>query len=178
MKIIDICRMNKNTNEEWIRQLNFFISNMSKMSKKTEQRIDRADRETAELKKLVDKMEVVCDEKKEHVEDLLDTVNHNITKQARMDDVFMSNYTGTDEAATEGFLKFAEAQNKSQALISPPKVPVSQEAKNIEKENLLLLDEFRRDLNKLAGALSMSEKALLRSKGRLANQERFQSSLR
>jgi len=176
MKIIDICRMNKNTNEEWIRQLNFFISNMSKMSKKTEQRIDRADRETAELNKLIDKMKAVCAEKDAHVGELLHTVNHNITKQAKMDDVFMSNYTGTDEAATDGFQKFAEAQNKSQALISPPKVPVSQEAKTIEKENLLLLEEFRRDFTKLATALGLSEKTLLKSKGRLTNEERFQSS--
>ena len=176
MKIIDICRMNKNTNEEWIRQLNFFIANMTKMSKKTELRIDRADRETADLNKLVEKVKDACAEKEAHVGDLLDTVNHNIAKQAQMDGVFMSNYTGTAEAASDGFQRFAEAQSKSQALISPPKVPVSQEAKNIEKENLVLLEEFRRDFGKLSGALGLSEKALLKSKGRLAHEERFQSS--
>ena len=41
-KIIEICTLNKDANEEWIRQLNYFIVNMTKMSQKCEDKILKA----------------------------------------------------------------------------------------------------------------------------------------
>lgn len=177
MKIIDICRMNKNTNEEWIRQLNFLITNMTKLSAKTEMKIKKTEIEAADLVKLIDKMKKENDRKIDRVEVLINTVNTNINKQVKFDHIFMSTYSDNHATDHPEFDRFLEEQNKSQALLNPPKTQIPNKVKIAERDNFALLEEFRRDFGHLANAMGMSEEALLNTKGKLGVSKKLKSEM-
>ena len=52
LKIIDICKKNKDHNEDWIRQLNNFKQNIAKMIKERKDNISDSIKEVSQLKKL------------------------------------------------------------------------------------------------------------------------------
>lgn len=177
-KIIEICKLNKDTNEEWVRQLNFLITNLSKMSKKMEEKADKLAKDTADIQKLSLNLEQQQTKKKQGVNMLLQEVNHNMKLQHNLDRAFMEDYSATmeDAHANSQLKKFASDLMNSQHSMDKPKVQTSKEDKAAAKDQLKFLAEFESDIEKLSLLLKVPEGEILRSKGRLMSNPRMQGS--
>lgn len=175
-KIIDICKLNKDSNEEWIRQLNFLISNLSKMSTKMEKKAERLSKETAEIQKLYQNLEKQQNIKKHGVTNLVQEVRNNMKLQHNLDRAFMEEYSATmEEAHTNSDMKkFANELMHSQHSLEKPKLQASKEEKAADKEQLQLLGEFESDLEKLSNLLGIQEAEILKTKGRLMRNPKLQ----
>lgn len=176
-KIIEICMLNKDVNEKWTRKLNYFISNMSKMAKKIQEKISKAERDSSELQKLITALDKVQRQKNQDICDFIDYANHNLNEQVKLDNTYISTFQENPEGNTVEYQKFEERQLDQQGQISAPKQAQTALDKLTDKKNQQMLDEFRSDLDRLAKMLDISPQELMRSRGRLNGNKKFESKL-
>ena len=97
----------------------------------------------------------------------------------QFDKIFLGTYTGQAEEdfETPGLKDFAETQSTLMQGLKGPKFPQSSAEKAKQKEEVLLLEEFKADLVKLSELFGMPLKELIKTKGRLSNSKKFKSKL-
>lgn len=176
-KIIDICKLNKDSNEEWIRQLTFLITNLGKVATNMEQRKKMLVKETAELVRLGQVLKQQQLQKKEEMGDLAKEIEFNMEMQFRLDDAVMVNYSEEVERNQKEDLQLSleKLTSQRQLKLEMPKVAANKQDKASEKNYQNLFEELKTDFKKLASFLEVSEEELSKSKGNINYFSKYQS---
>lgn len=177
-KIIDICKLNKDANEEWIRQLTFLITNLSKMSLRMEERKKVLSKETSELTRIGQVLAQQQQRKDDEVQRLAYEVDCNMESQFRLDQAIMINYSEEAEEKKRKDLNdsFKEGKTSQKPLqLDMPKLPSNKLEKAAEKGHQVLMEELKADLTNLAKFLGISQAELLKSQGIMTSNSKYES---
>lgn len=176
-KIIDLCKINKDVNEEWMRQLNFLINNMSKLSKRTQDKINKTNQEIAEIQKICNSLQTEQLTKQNEVLKMTKEISNNMKLQHDLDVAFMSNYSYymEDPMQHRDIQKFADKLSVNHSKIVAPKVQSTKKEKASEKNYYNLYKETETDIRTMAELLGMSEDELLKTQGEVLSHPKFLS---
>ena len=177
-KIIEICILNKDTNEEWIRQLNYLITNMMKLSKKNEERKMKEEKESHELNAIVKNSIEINHVKDGYIQQLIVLVNGNIKNQMVYDDIYSNGYQKQDNTtSTRDLEKYIMEEKRRQTEIiklAPRNRKSIKDTQEQDKNVSMMLAKYRSDMLKLGKFLNMSMKDLLRTRGNIRSLKRYE----
>lgn len=178
-RIIEICTLNKDANEDCTRQLNYLVANLDKLAKILEKQIQQLDKEGDSLEELIKSTSKAQKEKAKNTDELLEIVNSNFETQKKLDKDFMETNISWVEGNTAAPkpTKFSSTLLKEQqSYTNGPIVQKKKEELGTERDNVRLLEEFREDLLKLSEVFKVSPQEMMATRGKLSTMAKFKGN--